>query len=86
MEQEKEFEQYLGGAPKEAVEEFAKPGELSEEDLMGVLAGGANRSVMVEAQLQNESVFRQSAVEKEKAAMFQELEQSQQETTNTHTK
>ena len=35
MEQEREFDQYLGGAPREAVQEFKKPGELSEDDLKG---------------------------------------------------
>lgn len=86
MEQEKEFEQFLGGAPKEIVKEFKKPGELSEDDLMTVLAGVPDRSVSVDMQLQNEEVFRRSAVDNEKAAMFQELEQKtqSQESTNQH--
>ena len=85
MEQEKEFEQYLGGAPREVVQEFKKPGELSEDDLMNVLAGNPNREVVVEAQMQNEDLFRQSSVESEKAAMFQELgEQAQTESSNQH--
>lgn len=84
MEQEKEFEQFLGGAPREAVQEFKKPGELSEDDLMDVLAGVSNRSVAVDMQMQNEDLFRRSAVDNEKAAMFQELEQQshQQDQTN----
>ena len=84
MEQEKEFEQFLVGAPREAVQEFKKPGELSEDDLMDVLAGVSNRSVAVDMQMQNEDLFRRSAVDNEKAAMFQELEQQshQQDQTN----
>ena len=84
MEQEKEFEQFLGGAPREAVQEFKKQGELSEDDLMDVLAGVSNRSVAVDVQMQNEDLFRRSAVDNEKAAMFQELEQQshQQDQTN----
>ena len=74
MEQEREFDQYLGGAPREAVQEFKKPGELSEDDLMDVLAGVSNRSVAVDMQLQNEDLFRRTAVDNEKAAMFQELD------------
>lgn len=86
MEPEKEFEQFLGGAPKEVVQEFKKPGELSEEELMGVLAGNPNREVAVDTQLQNEGLFRTSAVESEKAAMFRELEvHEQSEQTNKHT-
>ena len=82
---EQEFEQYLGGAPREAVEEFKKPGELSEDELMNVLAGNPNREVVVEAQMQNEDLFRKSSVESEKAAMFQELgEQAQAESSNQH--
>lgn len=86
MEQEREFDQYLGGAPREAVQEFKKPGELSEEELMNVLAGVSNRSVAVDMQMQSEDIFRRTAVENEKAAMFQELEQQsqQQETSNQH--
>lgn len=85
MEQEKEFEQFLGGAPKEAVQEFAKPGELSEDELMNVLAGGPNREVVVASQMQNEALFRQSAVEGEKAAMFQELDEQSEEKPIKHT-
>lgn len=79
MEQEKEFEQFLGGAPKEVVQEFKKPGELSEEELMGVLGGNINREVAVEAQMQNADLFRPSSVEMEKEAMLQELAAQQQE-------
>jgi hypothetical protein len=86
MEQEREFDQYLGGAPREAVQEFKKPGELSEDDLMDVLAGVSNRSVAVDMQLQNEDLFRRTAVDNEKAAMFQELDQQsqKQEISNQH--
>ena len=37
-------------------------------------------------QMQNEDIFRRTAIENEKAAMFQELEQQsqQQETSNQH--
>lgn len=79
MEQEKEFEQFLGGAPKEVVQEFKKPGELSEEELMGVLGGNINREVAVESQMQNADLFRPSSVEMEKEAMLQELAAQQQE-------
>jgi hypothetical protein len=52
---------------------------------MNVLAGNPNREVVVEAQMQNEDLFRQSSVESEKAAMFQELgDQSQTESSNQH--
>ena len=86
MEQEREFDQYLGGAPREAVQEFKKLGELSEDDLMDVLAGVSNRSVAVDMQLQNEDLFRRTAVDNEKAAMFQELDQQsqKQEISNQH--
>lgn len=87
MKQEKEFEQFLGGAPKEMVKEFAKPGELSEDELMDVLAGVPDRNVSADMQLQNEDVFRRSVVDNEKAAMFQELDQQSQvvEEANKHT-
>lgn len=81
---QEELESILGGAPRAAVQEFQKPGELSEEELIGVLAGG-ERQVMVEKQLENEGLFRPAAVEAEKDAMFQELEQQRTETSsNTH--
>lgn len=82
---QEELESILGGAPRAAVQEFQKPGELTEEELMGVLAGG-ERQVMVEKQLENAGVFRQTSVDAEKQAMFQELEQQRQpeESSNTH--
>lgn len=89
MEQEKEFEQYLGGAPKEAVKEFPKVGELSESDLDFPAAGYTSTTAASDHQfnqLQREGVFREQSVADEKARMFAELEQAeQQETTNTHT-
>ncbi len=53
---------------------------------MDVLAGVSNRSVAVDMQMQSEDIFRRTAVENEKTAMFQELEQQsqQQETSNQH--
>ena len=82
--EERELDQILGGAPREVVEEFPKPGELSEDDLMNVLAGGPNREVMVNAQLQHEELFRPTAVENEMNAMLQELGQQEQVQTNQH--
>lgn len=79
---EKQAEAFYGGAPREAVQEFPKPGELSEEELMGVMAG-PNREAIVEKQFQNEENFRKTAVEREKAAMFAELEKSQAKSSNS---
>lgn len=88
MEQEKEFEKYLGGAPKDVVEEFPKVGELSEEDLNFGMAGYKNTATAADYQfnhLQREEVFRESSVTAEKERMFAELEQAgQQEISNTH--
>lgn len=89
MEQEKDFEQYLGGAPKAAVKEFPKVGELSEDDLDFPMAGYTSTTVASDYQfndLQKESVFREQSVADEKTRMFAELDQTaQQETSNTHT-
>ena len=89
MEQEKDFEQYLGGAPKAVVKEFPKVGELSEDDLDFPAAGYTSTTVASDYQfndLQKESVFREQSVADEKARMFAELDQAaQQETSNTHT-
>ena len=85
---EKEFEQYLGGAPKEVVKEFPKVGELSVEDLDFPMAGYSSTTAASDHQfneLQKESVFRESSVADEKARMLAELEQSQQETQKPHT-
>lgn len=76
---EKEFEQYLGGAPKEVVKEFPKVGELSADDLDFPAAGYTSTTSASNHQfneLQKESVFRESSVEDEKARMVAELEQS----------
>lgn len=90
--QEKEFERYLGGAPREAVEEFPKPqyekqsDELSEEELMGAM-GGLDYGVAVEHALKTEGVFSKEnlAKEKETAQMLGELTQ-QDTTTNSFRK
>ena len=75
MNQENEFDNVLAGVPKEAVREFLKPGELSEAELTGVMAG-PERAAIVEEELKNEGVFRASSVEQEKAMMFDELAQT----------
>ena len=85
---EKEFEQYLGGAPKEVVKEFPKVGELSADDLDFPAAGYASTTAASDHQfneLQKESVFRESSVADEKARMLAELDQAQQETQKPHT-
>lgn len=87
--QEKEFEQYLGGAPREAVQQFPKPqdekqsDELSEQELIGAI-GGLNYGVAVAHSLKTEGVFSEETLarEKETAQMLGEL--SQQDT-NTNT-
>ena len=59
---EKEFDKYLGGAPREAVEEFPRTqgmkqsDELSEDELMGVI-GGVDYEVALEHQLDKTSIF-----------------------------
>lgn len=85
---EKEFEQYLGGAPKEVVKEFPKVGELSADDLDFPAAGYSSTTAASDHQfneLQKESVFRESSVADEKARMLAELDQAQQETQKPHT-
>ena len=79
---EKEFDKYLGGAPREAVEEFTKPqdmiqpDQLSEEDIMNVI-GGLEYSIGQEYQQDKTNAFSQNVLDREKefAAMFKELEQ-----------
>ena len=82
---EKEFEKYLGGAPREAVKEFTKPqdmvqpDELSEEDIMNVM-GGLNYNVAQDYHQDQTNVFSQNVLDREKefATMFQELEQKEE--------
>ena len=85
---EKDFEQYLGGAPKEAIKEFPKVGELSADDLDFPMAGYPSTTAASTHQfnqLQKETIFRESSVNDEKARMFEELESSKQETQKPHT-
>lgn len=84
---ERELEKYLGGAPKEAVVEFPKveemeTGELSEDDLMNVLAG-LDYGVAVEEQLDRHNIFSEEVLtrEKETAMMLGELKQPEQNQT-----
>lgn len=69
MEQEKDFEQYLGGAPKAVVKEFPKVGELAEDGLDFPMAGYTSTTVASDYQfndLQKESVFREQSAADEK--------------------
>lgn len=83
---EKEFEQYLGGAPQAAVKEFEKPkdmmqpDQLSEEELMGVVSG-INYGTAYEFQKDRNDLFSEQVLERESefASMFKELEQNEQE-------
>ena len=87
--QEKDFERYLGGAPKAVVKEFPKPseekqsGEFTEEDIIGVI-GGLGYGVSLDYSLKNSSPYSQEILEREKetAQMLGELEQ--EEPTNSY--
>ena len=69
----KEFDDIYGGQHPDAVQEFPIPGQLTEEELMGVISF-PERDVAVDYQFQQEENFRPKSVEKEKEAMFTELE------------
>lgn len=70
---EEEASKYLGGAPETVVTKFQKPGELSEYDLDGVMAG-PNRVAIVEKELSSNNLYRDSSIQREKDAMFAELD------------
>lgn len=52
----------LGGAPKESVQQFPKPGELSVSEL-DLILGAVPNEVAVEAALTNQEFYRASQIE-----------------------
>lgn len=69
---EKELEEILGGAPKETVNDFLKPGELDENNLDNVIAGLKTRDLAVEKNIENKELFRESSVNAELNSMLNE--------------
>ena len=79
---EKEFEEYLGGVPRQAVKEFTKPqdktqpDQLSDDDLMDAIAG-VGYDIAHDYQQDKVDLFSPNVLNRENefAEMFQELEE-----------
>lgn len=71
---EKDLSGIYGGQHPDAVQEFLKPGELTEDDLENVIMH-PNRQASVEKQMEHKELFSEAAIETE--MMFQELYQQE---------